>query len=488
MEPEHSNDFVTNWISDKTRLFFDAIHNRSQEHSNWLKFLTVLENNIYVFEMCANRMFKSNFFTITFRNVGLEVLSLLILFSHNYSFVRIKKGNPAKVNSDLESSFQCNLLAEEESLDETGTCLFVGIAPHHEGTYLGTRVRARYNKGAFDTYVIGPDATSYTDSRFIGSEVQSLPSSVGGGLMVCQSLTENNETGSVVLNEESCKRNDDLLVATQDVVNSASPDQGWESVSVLSPTLDSYGIASLTNFDSFDKEDFKCFSTLYSINDSPTHGPSLKKILKTKLLFLTKANKKIKKIFTKNTSERTLLLQGNPAFPIFIEENKGFPKVAFLDPMPATEFFGSGETFFNTLGLTRKAVKTILRWDTKTNLQYLKEAFRSLKKQTVAVLMGDSAEIITFNLATKVNITNFAGFAFIANNSLKALNFYLRAISNNFFLTKSYFPPVSKKVFNGRIKYWLDDFFTGGLDGYSWNSLALAKCSASARAEFTNFF
>ena len=45
-----------------------------------------------------------------------------------------------------------------------------------------------------------------------------------------------------------------------------------------------------------------------------------------------------------------------------------------------------------------------------------------------------------------------------------------------------------RKIYNTKVKYWLDDFFTGGKDDYSQNSLILINCSKIIRSESTNFF
>ena len=39
-----------------------------------------------------------------------------------------------------------------------------------------------------------------------------------------------------------------------------------------------------------------------------------------------------------------------------------------------------------------------------------------------------------------------------------------------------------------KIKYWLDDFYIGGKDGYSQNSLILTNCSKINRFQSNNFF
>jgi hypothetical protein len=44
------------------------------------------------------------------------------------------------------------------------------------------------------------------------------------------------------------------------------------------------------------------------------------------------------------------------------------------------------------------------------------------------------------------------------------------------------------KIHSTKSKYWLDDFFTGGKDEYSKNSLVLSNSSRILRTQSTNFF
>ena len=50
------------------------------------------------------------------------------------------------------------------------------------------------------------------------------------------------------------------------------------------------------------------------------------------------------------------------------------------------------------------------------------------------------------------------------------------------------FKGLEFKLYNGKLKYWLDDFYTGGKDTFCQNSLTLTRCSANYRLQVTNFF
>jgi hypothetical protein len=72
---------------------------------------------------------------------------------------------------------------------------------------------------------------------------------------------------------------------------------------------------------------------------------------------------------------------------------------------------------------------------------------------------------------------------------LTNLNFYLTIKTTPIvFTNKLTFKPAQNKLKISKLKYWLDDFFIGGKDEYSQNSLILTNCSKILRSETTNFF
>ena len=50
------------------------------------------------------------------------------------------------------------------------------------------------------------------------------------------------------------------------------------------------------------------------------------------------------------------------------------------------------------------------------------------------------------------------------------------------------FKACSIKLFDLKLKYWLDDFYTGGKDTLCQDSLILTRCSIINKNQFTNFF
>ena len=88
-------------------------------------------------------------------------------------------------------------------------------------------------------------------------------------------------------------------------------------------------------------------------------------------------------------------------------------------------------------------------------------------------------EIISFKSKTLADFKNFIGFQYYATHSLTNLNFYLNIKTKSFGLDQknTTFKLKTVKLITTKLKYWLDDFFNGGKDEYSKNSLVLINCS-----------
>ena len=98
--------------------------------------------------------------------------------------------------------------------------------------------------------------------------------------------------------------------------------------------------------------------------------------------------------------------------------------------------------------------------------------------------------LIFFNSKKIKNFKNYINFQYFAVKNLTNISFYL-TIKNNSFITNNNienFKSKRTKFIQIKMKYWLDDFFSGGRDEYSEHSLIMTNCSKILRFETTNFF
>jgi hypothetical protein len=98
--------------------------------------------------------------------------------------------------------------------------------------------------------------------------------------------------------------------------------------------------------------------------------------------------------------------------------------------------------------------------------------------------------VLFFNSQKLNNFKNFINFQYYSTQSLINLGFHLNKHNNKIILNNNIqnFKSKNMKFNNTKLKYWLDNFFTGGKDEYSKNSITLNNCFKILRSESTNFF
>ena len=98
--------------------------------------------------------------------------------------------------------------------------------------------------------------------------------------------------------------------------------------------------------------------------------------------------------------------------------------------------------------------------------------------------------MVFYNSKSLFNFKNFINFHFQATQNLTTLNDYVGGVNQKFVIYKKFdrFKTLGIKLRNAKLKYWLDDFYTGGKDTFCQNSLTLTRCSGNYRLQVTNFF
>ena len=152
-------------------------------------------------------------------------------------------------------------------------------------------------------------------------------------------------------------------------------------------------------------------------------------------------------------------------------------------------FFENNETYINTEGLVKKTTKLIFRKKTKNNWQLIRRFIKNTNLLVGVTNLKDQ-KLIAFNSKNLYNFKNFISFQFYAVQNLTNFNFYLTNKNSQFYLHKNYktFKSPQIKLYDTKVKYWLDDFFIGGKDRLCQNSLVLIKCSVNTRLLTSTFF
>jgi len=496
IEPDYNIHTFNTWLTDKGRQFFDGIFGtwttQNQENllklekESWVYILKIITQMLYMFDHCNKQKSTKYFFTIVFENLSLEVLSLLIIISHNYSFIKLRRIEQIKLNNDLETNFQLNTVNNKTKLSLSTLCLLISTNPRYEGSYLNLKLRQRFFKGNFKCLTIGPTLDLTFPTSFLGSNINIFKNIVEGNNLVCQDI-KLSKNPIFIYNSDLFKRNDrNNILEMLTYLNTIN--KSWTSLNMLSPSLSEVGTQIISNILPINEKDLRNFSSLYFLNISPNNVTHLKNITETKLLNyscnLNFNSVKINKIFLNQNSNfsnaNTLTNDLNK-----IWTNNKSNNYLYL---PNSMFYENEETFVNTEGFIKRTTKLIFKKSTKNNWQILRKFFKKFKSN-LQFLDKKNNELIFYNSKKIANFKNFMYFQYIATQSLTNLNFYLHVKTKPFVITyKTNFKRKTNKLLNTKLKYWLDDFFNGSKDEYSQNSLILTNCSRIFRKESTNFF
>jgi NADH dehydrogenase/NADH:ubiquinone oxidoreductase subunit G len=155
IEPQFSNNSSYTWLTDKGRQFFDSIFGEASEKNTELNHLPVkttkqwealfqtINRTFYTFDICNFKSANKHFFILAFENINIETLNLLFLISQTNSFIKIKRAENLKVNTDLESNFQIDSATNASKLSSSSLCLLVGTNTRYEGSYLNFKITSK---------------------------------------------------------------------------------------------------------------------------------------------------------------------------------------------------------------------------------------------------------------------------------------------------------------------------------------------------------
>ena len=499
IEPDYNINTFNTWLTDKGRQFFDGIFGtwKSKNYKNfpqlkkksWHYILKTITQTLYMFDHSNAQKSKKYFFTIIFENLSIEILSLLVLIAQNYSFIKLRRAEKIKINNDLESSFQLNSVSNNIKLSSSKLCLLLATNLRYEGFYLNLLLRQRFFKGNFKCLVIGSIVNLTFPVSFLGSNLNILKNIVEGTHLSCKDIKKSSRNSILIYSNELLKRFDgiNILKMLKFLKYSNIFNKYFNGLNMLTSSLSETGTNTITNFLPIHEKDLTNFSSLYFLNISPNNITNFKRISESKLLnySLNIKNNNINKFFlnqNSNPNNNDILIN---------TINKLLPNCKNLKNyfhLPNSMFYENEETFVNTEGLIKRTTKLIFRKNNKNNWQILRKIFKNFKSN-LKFLDNKNNQTIYFNSKKIINFKNYMYFQYIATQSLTNLNFCLSIKTKPFAVSyNNNFKSKTNKLTNTKLKYWLDDFFTGSKDEYSQSSLILTNCSKIVRTESTNFF
>lgn len=381
---------------------------------------------------------------------------MLTLLAKTYSFIKLRSlANTLKKN-DLEYLFQLNSVSNQSKLNSSELGLLISTNTRYEGANLNLSLRQRFYKGNFKLLNIGPLLDLTFPISFLGSNLNTLKNILEGNNLACQDL-KLAKNPILITNSNLMGKNNSLKIINnmKNLKYSTVLTKTWNGLNVLDSYINGVGTNILSNFLIFKEKDLINASNVYILNTT-FHGEAyLNKILNLKL-WLNHQN------------------QAN----------------SILNKPSNSSFFEHSGTFINTEGIIKRTTGLISKKQPSRSDWQIFRRLLKLFNEKITFLDKKNNEMIFFNSKQMSNFKNFINFQYYATRSLDNLNFYLNSKNRPFVVStnnKSFKIP-QKKIYNTKLKYWLNDFYTEGTDNWSRFSPTLVKCSSILRKESTNFF
>lgn len=491
------NDNSNSWISDKTRFSFDSMFSPSRSvigsvsfktetlvsNLSWKELIKEIIVTLYFQDHLQKHFLKSKKLLIIFNNnISLEVLNLIYLFSCKYSsFISLRKFENNLLNTDFESNFLTHSRKIlKNNLKTSNLCFLIGFYSRYEGVNFNLNLRERYLKGNFKVLTLNSNKNLTFPSQNLGLNIKTLKSIVEGNHYSCQEFTTSNNpiigvSSSIYTRHDS---NGILELLTNFKQTLTKYHLNWNNLNIVNTSINEVGVNYLKNFKSITEHDVKNANGMYFLNSHPNKS-NFKKLLNLKLLNYCNTKLKWPNFFfnqDSNFSENFKLLNNTQ-------------KMFNMITLPNNSFFESTGSYYNTEGLIKKNIKFI---NSKT---YTKEDWQILRK-----IFVNSSKINFIKTPNKIssiniNLNNFNRFKNYINfltSTTSHLNSRSHVCNTNTILKSNFkinaqFKKSTNKIFETKLKIWLNDFYIGGKDSYSYSSITMINCSKFLRIENTNF-
>jgi NADH dehydrogenase/NADH:ubiquinone oxidoreductase subunit G len=475
------NDINTPWLSDKGRLFFDGMfETSSSKPTDWVNFFVEIAELIYFVDHLNFQKQNALSLIFAFENISLETLNMLYLLKQNCSLIDLRRVESYKSSNDLESEYQLSPLTQKPKIQMSTLAVLLNTNPRYEGYVLNLSLRQRFLKGDFKLFNIGSMLDLTFPNHNLGSNVQTVKSLAEGTHLVCQDI-KNAKFPLIISNTELSRRSDARIFA-QVFKYASLLETAWNGLNTLNPNISNAGIQSLNKFLPLSSEDLGNFFGLYYINVSLSATANIKKLMELHLLniFSTKTSFDNKIFIDQNSKSSNKVVYDKL-------KNKMFKNYFYL---PSNLFLEDSETYINTQGLIKRTTKLLhFKKDAKTNWQITRRMYANSKSLMFFNNKKDN-KLINFDSINSFNFKNYINFQFYAVQTLTSLSFYLNKQNSPIMKsTVSPFKSSKVKVYNTKMKNWLEDFFNNnGKDSFSYNSSVLINCSKIMRSSTTNFF
>lgn len=411
-------------------------------------------------------MFKEIFYTLYFKshlskhlyqpyqiticlnkNISLEVLNLLYILNHKYSFFKLRQSESQKVIIDSEQHYLLNSNLNNSKFLTSNICFLVGINPRYEGSKLNLTLRSRYLKGNFKVIQIGSLSNLTFSIDNLSNNTKILKSLVEGNNLFCQELV-NSSNPILISNSELFKRKDSFNLTNTlklliKYINFYSHSKTFKELNILNSTLNESGINNFTILKTVQNIDFKNSLGVYFLNSS-CNTYTIKKVLNLKLLnFFQNSEDTNKLLITQNSTLDTKEIE---------EFQKSFNLCNQIH-LPNNVVFETSGTYINTSGNIRKITKIITSLhQTKSDWQIIRKIVSYCKKIFYLSNVFRNNKLV-FNSKTPYHFKNYIGFQYYAISNLTNLAFQLLKKIKKPITNYLKFKPKRNKFFKSQLRF-----------------------------------
>lgn len=480
IEPSYEFLTLNNWLSDKGRHIFDSLYKTRGKPGNLnvntsANLYGKIIKKCYFMEHFFNSSPSKNILTIILGQVGMETLSLINSLTQRYSFANLKSVSHHNGCVDFETTFQLNALSNYKKLKSSDLCLLIGTNSRFESFRLNLMLRQRVLKGGFSCFLFGSLIDLTFTTLFKNPNVSNIHSIYEGTHVFCQELIEAKNP-LIIYNSELFKNNhgEPILKALKFLSNVSTHGFEHNRLNVLNSTLCEAGGYNFAKVGRFSFKDLVSSSMLYFVHNNIASDPCIVQASEMNMLNTSLQKKR----------NEVVVIDQNYVY----ENNKRFSLSNDLYYyLSARTFYENEETYCNAEGVFKRTTRLFVYDNIMSTWQTFLLILKYLTKH-IQPLNFKSCNTLAYLIKGYSNFKIFMHLHFYSTQQLSSVNFYLIFKTTPVVLVDFLkFKHSSVKVKYSKLKFWLEDFFTGGRDEYSRNSEVLVLCSTILRAEARNF-
>lgn len=269
--PRKNPEVNENWISDKIRFFYDALHRQrlktpylknkgNLEKAKWAKTLHTLASVLRVY---SYEYGNSSIGLLTGASVDSETLLAIREFVNAFGFSNLGMDQDSNVNLDNPTQYRWN--GQFRDLETADFCLLIGTNPRYEASTLNLRLRKIFRQGTIEFASIGANFSTTFPIQHIGLTSKVLVSLVEGTNPLCKKLARAKNP-VIICGSNLLKRHDSLglLTALKSLARSILHEN---ALHVLHNNANSVGGFEI-GFSGIKKEELKRMKLVYCIQTS----------------------------------------------------------------------------------------------------------------------------------------------------------------------------------------------------------------------------